>query len=489
MKRELQLANFAELNPNPIIELGLDGEILYANLTARTQFPDLFSAGLAHPILSGLEKIIQDFHPNQQSEFIVYNREVTFKSKSYEQQIFALPGTGIYIYIIDITEQNLLKSQAHFNDKMVTIGILAAGVAHEINNPITWLLGNLSLLQDKVITFFSGSSDPGQHELCTKIEEIVAESLQGVEQIRDIARSLKELARIDKAEIRPVDIHKVLHLTITMASIEFKNRARLEMHFAENLPMILSNSGKLHQVFLNLLINAAQAIPSGSIQDNKISVSTQVDKSRIRIDIADTGQGIPADVLPRIFDSFFTTKPAGQGTGLGLSICREIIRELNGEIQVQSTVGQGTTFSVYLPMQFGALESEAPPGATVAHSLKKSILVVDNEPALLKLLQRVLAERHQVTTALGGTAAEELIAKNRGQFDLIISDLNMPDVTGADLYEVIIQKYPELRKKFIFITGGVDVPWAKEFLARAGVPVLEKPFLPKDLLNLVDSLV
>jgi two-component system cell cycle sensor histidine kinase/response regulator CckA len=485
MEKSDTLASFAEWNPNPIIELTLDGSIVYVNLVARTLFPDLLTQGLSHPILSDLKKIIADFQLTGGSEIIVYNQDVTHNKKCYEEQIFSLNDSRIYVYIIDVTERNQLKKQAQFSDKLATIGMLAAGVAHEINNPITWILGNLSLLENYANTLISMSADPNQKELVAKIQDIANESLLGMEQIRDITKSLKELARIDKAAMVPVELDKILNMTITMAALEFKTKAYLERNFAEKLPLVISHSGKLHQVFLNLLINAAHAIPEGDIQHNRIIVSTQVEKNQVRVDIKDTGQGMSPEVLSKIFEPFFTTKTSRQGTGLGLSICHDIMRELQGEIRVVSREGEGSTFSVYLPVQPKVLKEVAEAEKITVYSKKKSILIVDNEPILLKLLHRILLDQHQVTMALGGNEAKELINENPESFDLIITDLNMPEFSGADLYRYAAKKFPGLERKFIFITGGIEMPWVKEFLIKAGNPILEKPFLPKDVLNLI----
>jgi two-component system cell cycle sensor histidine kinase/response regulator CckA len=495
MEQSAQLANFAEWNPNPILELSGDGTVIYANLIARTQFPDILTLGLAHPILKGLGSVIRDFQPNQQSEVIVYNREIEVNKKCYEQQIFGFLNSCIYVYMIEVTERKQLKAQAHFNDKLSTIGMLAAGVAHEINNPITWVLGNLSLLQNFTNTLSTDLLDDDEHshatevpELLAKIDETIIELMHGMEQVRDITRSLKGLSRIDKNETLPADVHKILNMAIRMASLEFKNRAHLEKNFAENMPLILSNPGKLHQVFLNLLINAAQAIPANDAKQNTIRVSTHIENGSIRVDISDTGKGIAPDILPKIFEPFFTTKQGGQGTGLGLSICREIVRDLKAEMSVKSTVGEGTRFTVYLRIPREALKKTATLDVVTPSKNNKQILLIDDEPMLLKLMQRILQSHGHITTALGGNNAMQLIAERGKEFDIIITDLNMPEVSGSDLYRHAAEKHPGLEKRFVFITGGVEMPWVKEFLTTTGNPVLEKPFLPKDMIDVVDKI-
>ncbi len=488
MTLDVQLANFAEWNPNAIIELNTAGTVIYANLIARTQFPDIFTQGLSHSILKGLEKILQDFQPNHQSEVIVYNREIDVHGKCYEQQIFALPDAAIYVYILDVTESKQLKAQAHFNDRLATVGILAAGVAHEISNPLTWILGSLSLFQGFTKTLKSNHVNREIQEITNKIDETVHELTRGIEQIRDITSSLKGLAHIDKNEAVPVDVHKIINMAISMASLACKNRAEIETKYAENLPVILSNPGKLHQVFLNLLINAAQAISIGDSQHNKICVSTSLEKSRIRIDVSDTGHGISPEILPKIFDAFFTTKPSGQGTGLGLSICQEIICDLKGKINVQSIVGKGTVFSVYIPVIL-EISKKQPESDIIAYpGNKKQILLVDDDPMVLKLMRRMLEGQGQITSVLGGSDAMKLIDQHGKLFDIIISDFNMPQISGSDLYHHAAKHYPGLERRFIFVTGGAELPWAKTFLITAGNPVLEKPFQLKDILKMIHKI-
>ncbi len=507
MKKENHLENFAELNPYPVIELDLSGKIVYTNLAARLQFPDLVSRAFSHPLLEDLHKIIRDFDGRKKSEMVVYNREIFFKNTCYEQQFLRMPNTGIYIFLIDVSERNQLKTQAHFNDKLATIGKLSAGIVHEINNPLTWILGNLSILQnyadslkdyiDKVslacqetelnkkLEMLHSLPNRKIQDVGNKLHSVIGSALQGVMRVRDISRGLKGLAYIEQAKLAPVNLHDILEVALSMASFEVQNKARIEKNFSPDMPLFLSNEGKLNQVFLNLLINAAQAIPKGDLKNNSISVTTQVDQQRVRIDITDTGTGISPDILPRIFDPFFTTKPAGVGSGLGLSVCHDLVKDLGGEIAVQSTPGKGTTFSIYLPIQqeVAAKKAEPIPAREVQD---KRILVVDNEPSLLKLLHLILSKKHEVTTALGGKAAMDVFSKTATPFDLIISDLNMPDVRGEELYDFVVKQQPDFEKRFIFITGGLDLPAVKDFITKTKSPTLEKPFTPKEVLAVVD---
>ena len=248
----------------------------------------------------------------------------------------------------DVTEINKFCMQALLQDRLLNNGVLMAGVAHEINNPIAWILSNLNYLNKQFIRL-KNEKKTTAHDWCN-LEQVVMESIQGVERIRDIVRIFKKAGCINETSNTSVDIHTVLNLVIDMASLECKYRAKIETNFLSNIPQIIANSGQLHQVFLNLIINAAQAIPEGDIEHNKIRIITMVEKKKLRVDIQDTGEGINPDIIPHIFDPFFSTKPTGIGTGLGLAICHEIIGNLGGKINVQSELGKGATFSVYLPL-------------------------------------------------------------------------------------------------------------------------------------------
>lgn len=506
-----RLANFAELNTHPIIELNTLGEVVYLNPVARNEFPDMIEKGLAHPLLQGLQKLILDFLPNQHNEMIIFNREISLADKNFDQQLFVLPNSGIYIFIIDITERNKLRAQALLSDRLATVGTLAAGVAHEVNNPISWILENLRFLkkhtdelklivqklgviehemddEKKILELNAFFSEMKSQEKIFSFEEMINETLHGAERIRDIVRDLKGFARIDKSEVSTVDVNTVLNTAISMAVPEFKHRARLEKNFTPNLPPLMVNSGKLHQVFLNLIVNAAQAIPEGDIDNNRITISTQLQKGRIRIDISDTGHGIDPATMPKIFDPFFTTKPTTTGSGLGLFITHEVISKFGGEIKVNSLPNVGTTFSVFLPAHQEFAVKKIKQESVSEIKKTKKILVVDDEVSLLKTIERMLDEQYQVTVALGGQAALELFEKKQTHFDVIICDLNMPNVNGADLYRHVLKHRPGDEKLFVFITAGVHTPLMAGFLEKITNPILEKPFTPKQLVSVIEMI-
>lgn len=409
----------------------------------------------------------------------------------------------------DVTERNQLRIQAQLQDKLASVGTLAAGIAHEINHPMAWVLANLGFIKEhlsevqesidklcKVIDQQPIGNDSlvqdclnevKKYQNVFKLTEIIDESIEGAERVRDIVRSLRGFARVDESEAKSIDIHDVINSAINMSYQEIKIRARLEKDFASDLPRLYLHSGKLHQVFLNLLINAAQAIPEGKSNQNKIKLCTKLVKDYIQIEVIDTGPGIPEDILPKIFEPFFTTKPVGTGTGLGLSICHEIIKQLGGEISVDSKLGQGTKFTILLPLPVTAPESKCEQKPDLLSRVQKEVLLVDDEPLMLKSLQRLLETRHKVTSALGGKAACQLLKEQQEQYDVILCDLNMPELNGVELYQFIAKQYPGLEQKMIFMTGGTYAKLYSNFIATVKNLRLEKPFSLEDLLLAIDK--
>ncbi|WP_395829125.1 PAS domain S-box protein [Archangium violaceum] len=256
----------------------------------------------------------------------------------------------------DLTEKRRIEQQSIQNDRLAAMGALAAGIAHEINNPTSFVLSNLTWLQEwrdelerELIAL------PGLHprlvESLSEAEEVIAESLVGGGRIRDIVRDMRFFSHTASEALAPVDIHACLDVVLRMAHNELKHTARVEKQYADALPLVPGSEGRLSQVFLNLIINAAQAMRTGGgLEHHVLRVVTALEGERVRVDISDTGHGIPPEVLPRIFEPFFTTKPTGAGTGLGLSISHAIIQKMGGEMGVRSEPGQGTTFTLFLPV-------------------------------------------------------------------------------------------------------------------------------------------
>jgi CheY-like chemotaxis protein len=241
-------------------------------------------------------------------------------------------------------------------------------------------------------------------------------------------------------------------------------------------------------VFLNLIVNAAHALPEGNLKRNRLWVRSYDDGTSAVVEVQDNGSGIPADVMPRIFDSFFTTKPPGVGTGLGLPISREIVRAAGGDLVAESEPGKGALFRVRLPAVEGAVAEKPRAAGPAAQRQRRRIVAVDDEALLLKAYRRMLIDFHDVETRLGGREALRLFQDDRN-FDVVLCDLQMPEMSGAEVYAAARSAWPELADRFIFITGGAFSPEARRFLDEAAISCINKPFQVEELLDLIDRRV
>lgn len=267
-----------------------------------------------------------------------------------------------------------------------------------------------------------------------------------------------------------------------------RHRARLTRDLCP-LPPVLADEARLGQVFVNLIVNAAQAIPEGKSETSEIRIVAFVDDAaRAVIEVHDNGQGIPAHLLDRVFDPFFTTKPVGTGTGLGLYICHNIISGMGGQIVVESAEGRGTCVRVVLtPAPAGATATSAPPPRVPTAKVRARVLVVDDEPSVGTALGRVLGD-HDVTVLTSARDGLALLAAGE-RFDLILSDLMMPDMSGMELHEQVVLRFPEVAATMVFLSGGAFTPAGAAFLERVTNPHIEKPFDAAQVRDLVTRLL
>jgi signal transduction histidine kinase len=466
----------------------------------------------------------------------------------------------------EIAEQRRAERALRQSERMASLGTLAAGVAHEINTPLTYVVTNLSLITERlsaagapraaapalgsqlgqlstrvaevrehvdalVPKFVKPHSGQFGHDLVNALtpiiykltllaedlarlpgvapgtlldrasadafEPLIQQALEGAERVRSIVRDLKTFSHPDEESLGVVDLRGVLKTSINLASGQIRHRARLQTDLGP-APAVRANERRLSQVFVNLLVNAAQAIPDGIAERNEIRIAMRTDEAgRAVVEVRDTGAGIAPEHLPRLFDPFFTTKPAGEGTGLGLSICHSIVSALGGELSVESELGQGSTFRVTLPAAeapnartdmpgqtgLGAGSAAAPPPTRRAR-----ILAIDDDPHIGNAVRETLAREHDVVTLT--SASEALRRLESGEhYDLILCDLMMPMMTGIDLHEILRRARPELAARMVFLTGGAFTARARTFLTEVANPRLEKPFDPKSLRSFVRQLL
>jgi PAS domain S-box-containing protein len=362
----------------------------------------------------------------------------------------------------DVTETKDLAARLVFSDRMISVGTLAGGMAHEINNPLGTISAYLDLL--------------AEHPEERDTDTIVTEARAAVDRIRNIMRGLAAFSRAGEDRRTSLDIGRVLDLAIGMAANEIRHRARLVKAYGDT-PPVHANEARLGHVFINLLVNAAEAIPEGNADRHEIVVSTRSDAAGwVVVEIRDTGAGIPASIQDRIFDPFFTTKAVGKGTGLGLSISHGIVRSLGGEITLRSEVGRGSMFSITLPPGKDAPKPRppAPPPVEPDEGLQGHVLIVDDEVSFANSLRRLLSSEHSVSIVASG---REALARVRGgqRYDVILCDLMMPEMTGADLHAELTEAAPDQANRIIFITGGAFSPSSQKFLENVPNLWFEKP--------------
>jgi signal transduction histidine kinase len=374
-------------------------------------------------------------------------------------------------------ERQDMESRLAFAGRMASVGTLAAGVAHELNNPLMYVLSNLHLTREEIE---SCDEAPWLEHAKQQLDE----AIHGAVRMQNIVRDLKTFSRVDDEQRGDVDLQSVLESSINICWNEIRHRATLNRDFTKT-PPVDANESRLGQVFLNLLINAAQAMPERGLSANRITVRTYTDEEGWAvIEVIDNGTGIEPDRMNRVFEPFFTTKNVSEGTGLGLSICRSIIRDAGGTIEAQSELDRGTTFVVRLPASTRTEiphTTQAPPTATPG--ARACVVVIDDEPLVGRSIRRAL-RGHEVQVF---TSAEEAIERlcSDEPFDVVFCDLMMPEVSGMEVFARVSERCPDIASRFVFMTGGAFTPQAREFLKQTPLVCLEKPFELRQIRDLV----
>lgn len=375
------------------------------------------------------------------------------------------------------SEQQEMESRLAFADRMASVGTLTAGVAHELNNPLMYVLSNLRLMREELDT-------PGDSEPLVLARQQLDEAIHGATRMQNIVRDLKTFSRVDDEQEGNVNVQNVLESSINICWNEIRHLANLDRDFAET-PAVDANESRLGQVFLNLLINAAQAMPERDVSENQITVRTHTDEGGCAvIEVSDNGAGIEPDRINRVFEPFFTTKGISEGTGLGLSICRDIVHEAGGTIEAKSELGRGSTFVVRLPASTRVhvpKRTQAPPTVTAGASAR--VVVVDDEPLVGRSIRRAL-RGHDVQVFSSGKKAIARLCSGE-PFDVVFCDLMMPEVSGIEVFKQVTEQRPELASRFVFMTGGAFTRQARAFLNDSELACLEKPFELAQIRDLV----
>jgi PAS domain S-box-containing protein len=413
----------------------------------------------------------------------------------------------------DETELRRVQAVLSQSDRMASMGMLAAGVAHEINNPLAYVLYSLESLSCDLPKLAAaserslrawqanpapeGSAGPTDEDTewlgSAKWNDVIdrtRDALDGTQRIGRITKTIGMFSRVESSQRSPVDLNYAIECAATMALNDIKFRANLVSDYGA-LPAIWASVGKLSQIFLNLLINAAHAFEEGHSEQNRISIRTWADGDQVFAEVKDTGKGIASADLSHIFEPFFTTKPIGVGSGLGLPICRNIVEEFGGDIHVESEPGKGTCFTIRLPIGAGPSQVPGPVSPAVtphAPNVRGRVLIVDDEGGIRKVMARVLGTDHDVVMAASGQAARAILEHDQC-FDVILCDLMMPDMSGVDLHQWLAEAHPAVAERVVFLSGGAFTPKAASYVAGVRNRRIDKPFASADLKQLVAELV
>lgn len=369
---------------------------------------------------------------------------------------------------------DLRQAQAHLaeNDRLAALGVLAAGVGHEINNPLTYVLLRLDaidLVQQRLATARDGAS-----ALIADLATHVEAAREGARRVRDIVADLRTLSSQREEARVPVDVRKPLQIALGIVGHALKRRARLELVLPP-VPPVLASEERLAQVFLNLLLNAAHALPDDGAPNGLVRVEASEALGRVVVAITDSGRGIPREHLPRLFEPFFTTKAPGEGSGLGLAVSHRLVTSIGGTLTVESTEGQGSTFFVSLPITLTRVPTREAKGPRAeAPTTRARVLVVDDEPAIAKAVLGAVGDRVDVEACLGVEEARRMLAE--ATYDLVLCDVLLPSEDGFALLDWIEREQPSLAARVVMTSGGHLHARARSFAAENPRRWLDKPF-------------
>ncbi|HEY7496198.1 MAG TPA: ATP-binding protein, partial [Candidatus Tectomicrobia bacterium] len=361
-------------------------------------------------------------------------------------------------------------------EKLAAMGSLLASVAHELNNPLAVIMLQADLLREEV----SGGA------MAEHAEEIA----QAATRCERLVRNFLTLSRQHPPERVAVDLNALITTTLALLEPAFRvDTVAVDLCLDADLPSIRADADQIQQVLVNLITNAYQALREVQAP-RQVTLTTRCDAARTRVtlEVVDNGPGIPPALRTRIFEPFFTTKPPGMGTGLGLSLCQSILEGHGGTIRVASQPGQSTIFQVELPVGDVPMTTSPAPEEELDQRVRgQTILVVDDEPSVIRGLSRLLRrDGHIVDTAPNGRMA--LARLQERAYDLILSDLRMPELDGSGLYQAL-EQYPELRQRFVFLTGDTVSRETMAFFEQTGVRWLTKPLRAAEVRRTIQQIL
>lgn len=463
------------------------GTILFANASAHTMYrrEDLRGSDMFEYVAPESRDLVRQMSTTGDGrpyEAIALRADGTTFAAEARGRSIQYRGRSVRIVTIrDISEQKRLEADLAARERLATMGRLAAGVAHEVNNPLTFAMLNLEGVT-RALT--SGTVTEEQRP---RILEMLGQLQTGLDRVSKVVQDMRQFARVDPPRAASVELRPVIAYAASVAGPEVRDRAMLVVDVADGL-FVRGDEARLGQVFVNLLVNAAQSIPAGAPDANRVEVRAERRGDAVEIAVRDTGSGIPESIRAHLFEPFNSTKTAGAGVGLGLSICHAIVTSLDGTIGADASTEGGTCFRVLLPAADESEHtSEAVERPNGAARRRYRTLVIDDEPMLRSVVSRMLSPECDVTVAEsveGGLA----LLEHGAMFDAILCDIIMPDRTGIELHEELTRRFPAMVERLGFITGGVLDAAIHEFLEASGRPRIYKPFSLAQLVETVRKL-
>ncbi len=450
----------------------------------RSRLPDLATAGLLAEELDWEALIARAYREGEQLIHSV--RSGSRSSTAHFELSLVIQAVGTRDYVLltlrDVTERKQLETRLAESSMMASMATLAASVAHEVNNPLGYILTNLQHLRECL-----DSPEPLPRE---ELGQAIEEAIEGTKRIGRIVDDLTSTPHRDPEGGREsADVIEVLESCVALAGNEIRYRARLVQRF-EDVPPVAADSLRLTQVFLKLLLNATNGIPEGDADRHRISLDVRFDweRERVQVVITDDGDGIAHPDLDRLFEPFATSTASGVGLDLGLSVCRALIDAVGGTLSVASEVGQGTTFLVELRAASAPTDHEREPSVPIpVGGPSRRILVVDDDEYMARSVNRILTGSHEVTVVASAQGALAVIAAEP-PFDLILCDMMMPGMNGVEFFEKVRKRWPEQLDRIAFLTGGAFTTRTREFLSEVTNPCLSKPFTASELRKLVATM-
>jgi PAS domain S-box-containing protein len=468
------LAAFPELNPNPVLEFNSQGALVYRNPAAVSMAHKVGVAGIEQMLPAGAEAIVAECLLTGKPRL---GLETTQGRNKLTWSFYPIAGqSAVHCYVGDITDRESLEEQLRQAQKMEAVGQLAGGVAHDFNNLLTVIMGHLGLLRSDA-------------QLTPEIDESLSEISAAANRAAKLTHQLLAFSRRQVLSTSALDLNEVVtHLTKMLRRV-LGEHVSMQLDFASEQLIFLGDTGLMEQVLVNLAVNARDAMPDGGTlkittrEVTRTPPSTKEDSSSppagpfIQLSVGDTGSGIPPEIQSKIFEPFFTTKEVGKGTGLGLATVFGIVQQHRGWIEVESELGQGATFHIFLPRLAAALPEESRPRETsAALGRNELVLLVEDETAVREMgTQALRRQGYRVITAPNGRAALEMWAQHKDDVALLLTDMIMPEgVSGRQLAKQLVEEKPTLK---VIYTSGYNAEIAgKEVKLKDGINYLAKPY-------------